>query len=323
MIDLHKLRQGERRTLGRAITLVESTIQKHRDDAERLLEEVMPFTGNGIRVGVSGVPGVGKSTFIDVLGMHVIDKGHKIAVLTIDPTSSITGGSILGDKTRMTALSTAPNAFIRPSPSGLSLGGVARRTMETILICEAAGFDIIIVETVGVGQSETLVANMTDLFLLMLLPGGGDDLQGIKRGIMELADIVVVNKSDGDLVSRASLAAADVQHALHLMQPRLANWQTPVLQTSATEKTGIEQVWNAVREFESCSQLHNKFSKRREKQSLDWLWRETGDILLDALKNDPDTRSTLDQFQMRVKNREMSPTVAARQLCKQFIKRDL
>ena len=214
------IRSGDRRALAKGITLVESTRADHREAAARLLELIMPYTGNSIRLGISGVPGVGKSTFIESFGNHVISQGHRLAVLAVDPTSALSGGSILGDKTRMETLARHPDAYIRPSPAGQTLGGVTRRTRETLLLCEAAGFDVIIVETVGVGQSETAVAQMTDMFLLLLLPGGGDELQGIKRGIMELADLILVNKADGDQQAAANRTVADYRMAVHFLHPR-------------------------------------------------------------------------------------------------------
>ncbi len=240
MTGIEEIRCGDRRALAKALTLIESTRSDHREQAEKLILQATPLSGNAIRIGLTGVPGVGKSTLVEALGNHVIQLGHKIAVLAVDPSSSLSGGSILGDKTRMSTLSVDPNAFIRPTPAAGTLGGVARRTRESILLCEAAGFDVIVVETVGVGQSESMVSDMTDLFLLMLLPGGGDELQGIKRGVMELADIVVVNKADGELLPRARLAAADVQQALRLISPRHAQWPVPVLTVSALNGNGID-----------------------------------------------------------------------------------
>ena len=244
MIDIKELCRGDRRVLARAITLLESKRRDDQDRASELVQHLLPHSGNSIRIGLTGVPGAGKSSLIEVLGNHVIEKGHRIAVLAVDSSSSISGGSILGDKTRMETLATNPNAFIRPTPAGSTLGGVARHTRESIVLCEAAGFDVIIVETVGVGQSETLVSEMTDMFLLLLIPGGGDELQGIKRGIMEIADMVVVNKADGDLVSHAYRTAADARQALHLMKPRHSNWQVPVLTASAREQVNVKEIWN-------------------------------------------------------------------------------
>jgi len=240
------LKAGRRRDLARAITLIESTRPDHRAAARALLEELLPATGGSIRLGISGVPGVGKSTFIEAFGRHVIDRGHRIAVLAVDPTSARSGGSILGDKTRMEELARAPEAFIRPSPAGDTLGGVARRTREAMLACEAAGFDVIVVETVGVGQSETAVADMVDLFCLLLLPGGGDELQGIKRGIVEIADLIVVNKADGAMRDAARHAAAEYRHALTLLRPRDADWRVLLLQAAATENRGIDAVWETI-----------------------------------------------------------------------------
>ena len=320
-ISIDKLRQADRRTLARAITLIESSRADHRLEAEQLLEQLMPYTGQSIRIGITGVPGVGKSTFIDVLGQHLTAKKHKLAVLSIDPSSTINGGSILGDKTRMQQLAVNPNAFIRPSPSGASLGGVARRTREAILLCEAAGFDVIIVETVGVGQSETLVAEMTDMFLLMLLPGGGDELQGIKRGIMELADIVVVNKADGAMTATANASISDVKHALHLIKPRLASWQVPVVATSATENSGIDQVWSTIRKFASYLNESESLHARRKEQSVRWLWRETSDMLLDQLKNASAVADTLTRLQQEVRDEKITASTAARKLVNLFLDR--
>ena len=237
---------GERRALARAITLIESTRSDHHVEANRLLEALMPHTGNSIRVGISGAPGVGKSTFIEALGNHVIDQGHKVAVLTVDPSSAISGGSILGDKTRMETLARRPEAYVRPSPSGNTLGGVTRRSRETLLLCEAAGFDVIFVETVGVGQSETRVAEMTDMFVLLLQPGAGDELQGIKRGIMELADLVLINKADGPLKRIAEESSVEFRNALRLLRPRIEGWKVPVQTCSSLERDGIDEAWKAV-----------------------------------------------------------------------------
>ncbi len=319
MIQVDKLLEADRRTLGRAITLLESTREDHRLEADELLEKIISYTGNSLRIGITGVPGVGKSTFIDILGQHVIDLNHKVAVLTIDPSSSISGGSILGDKTRMPNLSTNPSAYIRPSPSACTLGGVGRRTRETILLCEAAGFDLVIVETVGVGQSETLVAEMTDVFLLLLQPGGGDELQGIKRGIMELADIVVVNKADGDLERSAGVAVADIQHALNLINPRLAEWEVPVLAISALEKRGIEGVWQLVERYRSQVTRDNILVQRREQQALNWLWHETGELLLEQLRHGYHSGPALADLQHQIRSGKIAPSVAARQLARRFV----
>ena len=237
---------GDRRALARSITLVESTRADHRAEAVALLDAVLPATGKAVRVGITGTPGAGKSTFVEELGTRLTGEGHRLAVLAIDPSSRRSGGSILGDKTRMERLARDPQAFIRPSPSGGALGGVARRTREAGLLCEAAGFDVVVVETVGVGQSEVAVADMVDCFVLLAAPGGGDELQGIKRGIMELADVVVVNKADGDLQPAATRAVADYQHAVHLLRPKHPGWQVPVLPVSALTGTGVDETWTAI-----------------------------------------------------------------------------
>ncbi|HYG91665.1 MAG TPA: methylmalonyl Co-A mutase-associated GTPase MeaB [Azospirillum sp.] len=312
------VRRGERRALARAITLIESTKPEHRKDAEALLEALLPHTGKSVRVGISGVPGVGKSTFIEAFGMHVIAQGHKVAVLAIDPSSQRTGGSILGDKTRMVDLSREANAFIRPSPAGATLGGVARRTREAMLVCEAAGFDVIVVETVGVGQSETAVADMVDLFLLLLLPAGGDELQGIKKGIMELADVVVVNKADGDLAATARHTVADYRHALTLLRHG-GEWRVPVLSCSAFHKTGIDKVWETIGEHRAVTEKAGIFATRRAEQARAWLWSEIRETLLDAFRRHPGVRADLPALEAGVTRGAQIPTVAARTLLERFL----
>ena len=319
MVDIESLRSGDRRALARAITLLESTRDQDRRAAEKLLREVMPYTGNSIRIGITGAPGVGKSTFIEAFGNRATERGHRVAVLTIDPTSSFSGGSILGDKTRMETLAANPRAFIRPSPSGQTLGGVARRTQEALLACEAAGFDFIIVETVGVGQSETLVAAMTDIFLLMLLPAAGDELQGIKRGIMELADVVIVNKSDGDLAKQAAVAAADIKHALHLIQRRLAAWRVPVVITSAIENTGIDEVREKIDAYRRLLEADGVLQKRRREQAREWLWNETREQLLAELKKDSAVDDALESVLQQVGAGKLPASVAARKLVSTFM----
>jgi LAO/AO transport system kinase len=282
-----ELRAGDRRALGRAITLVESSHADDREPANRLLEILTPLAGQSIRIGISGVPGVGKSTFIESLGNYLIDRGHKVAVLAVDPSSALSGGSILGDKTRMETLSRRLEAFIRPSPAGGTLGGVTRHTRETVLLVEAAGFDVVIVETVGVGQSETAVADMTDLFLLLLLPGGGDELQGIKRGIVELADLIVVNKADGDLAAAAQRAAADYRSALRFLRPRSARWEVPVETCSALDGRGIDQVWTLVEQYRATMTASGDLGAARAAQARRWLWSETAESLMTLLREDP------------------------------------
>lgn len=316
------LRGGDRRALARAITLVESTKPAHRGDAEAVLEALLPDSGRSIRIGITGVPGVGKSTFIEGLGLSLIAQGHRVAVLAIDPSSQVSGGSILGDKTRMQELSRTPGAFIRPSPTGGTLGGVARRTREAMLLCEAAGFDVIVVETVGVGQSETAVAEMVDLFLLLLLPAGGDELQGIKRGIMELADLLVVNKADGALASVAERTVSDYRSALHLLRPASPNWTPRVMKCSALNAVGIDAVWAAVGDFRSALGESGELESRRAAQAQAWLWREVGESLTAALKADPTVAAQLPELEGAVVAGRIAPSAAARRLLATFLGRD-
>jgi LAO/AO transport system kinase len=315
-----KIRAGDRRALARAITLVESRREDHRLSAEKLLDLLLPRAGKSIRLGISGPPGVGKSTFIEAFGQYLIDSGHKVAVLAIDPSSKISGGSILGDKTRMTELAKRKEAYIRPSPAGETLGGVARRTREALLLCEAAGFDVVIVETVGVGQSETAVAEMTDMFLLLLSPAGGDDLQGVKRGVMELADLLIVNKADGDLAAAAERTASDYAHALRLMHALHADWQPSVVKCSALKGEGMAAVWAKVEAFRKATGKSGEFESRRRDQARNWLWQEVSDGLLDRVKSDPDLADRLAKLETKVGQRKASPAAAARQLLSSFFK---
>jgi LAO/AO transport system kinase len=284
---------GNRRALARAITLVESTRDDHRVAAIDLLQRLMPHSGNSIRLGVSGVPGVGKSTFIEALGNHVIDIGHRVAVLTVDPSSAISGGSILGDKTRMELLSRREEAYIRPSPSGNTLGGVTRRSREALIVCEAAGYDVVIVETVGVGQSETRVADMTDMFVLMLLPGAGDELQGIKRGIMELADLVLINKADDETQALAGRSAAEYVNALRLLHPRSADWKVEVQTCSARDGAGISEAWKMVLNHQAVLEANGQLELRRAAQARNWMWSEVNDSLVTVLQSDPEVRKQI------------------------------
>lgn len=311
---------GERRALARAITLVESTRMDHRDEADRLMERLLPKTGQSIRVGISGVPGVGKSTFIEAFGTHVVEQGHRIAVLAVDPSSKRSGGSILGDKTRMESLSRNPNAFIRPSPAGRTLGGVARRTREAMLICEAAGHDVVLVETVGVGQSETAVAEMTDMFMLLLQPGGGDELQGIKRGIVELADMILVNKADGDLQAAATRSVADYRNALHLLRPASEGWSVPVQSCSALTGAGIAEAWVNVEDFRDRMRANGFLHDRRADQAQAWMWTEISEGLLQRLQEHPDIARKLTTLQQQVRQGRQAPVTAARQIIDSFIK---
>ena len=311
------VRGGDRRALAQAITLVESTRPDHRAEAELVLTALLPETGRSVRIGISGAPGAGKSTFIEAFGRHVVDEQHhRLAVLAVDPSSARTGGSILADKTRMTELSRHPDVFIRPSPGGTRLGGVARRTREALLVCEAAGFDVVVVETMGVGQSEVAVADMVDLFCLVVAPGGGDDLQGIKRGIMELADLVVVNKCDGDLAAAARRAQADYANALHLLRPRWPSWSAQVLACSSLEGTGVDAVWQAVESFRAA--VGDALPAARSQQAVAWLWSEVQDTLLDRLRDDPAVAEHVAPLEAAVAAGTRTPTAAARELLELF-----
>jgi LAO/AO transport system kinase len=307
--------------LAQAITLIESTRPDHRAAAATLLERLLPHAGESIRLGISGVPGVGKSTFIEALGNHVIDAGHRVAVLSVDPSSAISGGSILGDKTRMEQLSRRSDAFIRPSPAGSTLGGVTRRSREAMILCEAAGFDVIIVETVGVGQSETKVADMTDMFLLLLLPGAGDELQGIKRGIVELADLILINKSDGDLVKLAGRAAAEYRNALRLLHPRSANWKVEVECCSARDGVGVDSAWETVLRHHEMLKTSGQFDTRRAAQARDWLWSDVNDNLVAELRSDPEVQKAIPTLEAAASEGRIPPTIAARRLLEIFLGR--
>ncbi len=314
------IKAGDRRALARAITLVESTRADHRLEAEALLEKLLPATGKSIRVGITGVPGVGKSTFIESFGLQVIGEGHKVAVLAIDPSSKRGGGSILGDKTRMSELAGEKNAFIRPSPSGGTLGGVARRTREAMLACEAAGFDVVLVETVGVGQSETAVADMTDMFVLLLQPGGGDELQGLKKGIIEMADLLVVNKADGELAAAARRTANDYQAALRLLRPASENWAPEVLQCSALERTGIAHVWRAICRYREALTKSGEIAARRAAQAQAWMWNEVNEALATSLRAHKGVRRKVAELEAEVAAGKATPSAAAHALIGTFLK---
>ena len=320
----------QRRAIAKAITLLESTRTDHRAQADELLTALLPRTGNSFRLGISGVPGVGKSTFIETLGLLLIDKGHRVAVLTIDPSSTVSGGSILGDKTRMERLSVHERAYIRPSPSSGTLGGVAEKTREAMLVCEAAGYDIVIVETVGVGQSETAVSGMTDMFVLMQLPNAGDDLQAIKKGVMELADLVAINKADIDR-DAATRAQAQITSALRLFghqgNPDHAHavhdahsgverrfWLPKVLQLSALAGTGVDAFWDAVLEFKTLQAANGKLAKRREKQATAWMWERIDAGLKQAFRQHAQVRELLPQLTQQVAQGSLPASTAARQL---------
>jgi len=310
--------QGDRRALAQAITLVESSRPDHRPLADRLLEILLPRTGRSIRIGISGAPGVGKSTFIESFGLHLLGQGHRLAVLAVDPSSRLGGGSILGDKTRMTRLAGEAKAFIRPSPAGGTLGGVARRTREAMLVAEAAGYDVVLVETVGVGQSETAVADMTDMFLLLLLPGSGDDLQGIKRGIVELADLILVNKADGPLSELAQRTAADYQHALRLLHPATPGWNPEVQICSALEGRGIPEAWATIERFRATVG-DGALAARRAGQAKAWLRGELSDSLLTLLAGHPRLRDRLPALEAEVAAGRLAPGAAARLLLAEFL----
>jgi LAO/AO transport system kinase len=309
-----RLVDGDRRALAQSITLVESTRPDHRPDAAALLDAVLARTGGGIRVGITGTPGAGKSTFIEELGSHLTAAGHRVAVLAVDPSSRRSGGSILGDKTRMERLARNAHAFIRPSPSGGSVGGVARRTREAALLCEAAGFDVIVVETVGVGQSEVAVADMVDCFCLIAAPGAGDELQGIKRGIMELADVVVVNKADGDLLPAARRALADYRQAVHLLRPKHAGWEVPVLAMSALDGAGVDEAWSVVEKFVAHLREDDALERLRAGQAVAWMWDEIREHLIDSFRHDPRVAEGWSGTEAAVRSGGLSPTTAARRL---------
>jgi LAO/AO transport system kinase len=309
---------GDRILLAKAITLAESTLAADQEQSARLFEKIIPHTGRSIRIGITGVPGVGKSTFIETFGNHITSLGKKIAVLTVDPSSMITRGSILGDKTRMENLSRNPLAFIRPTASGNALGGVANNTREAMLLCEAAGFEVILIETVGVGQSEVAVKNMVDFFLLLMLAGAGDELQGIKKGIMEMADALVITKADGDNITKASEAQAEYNHALHLFPPSESGWITKVHTCSATKNTGIVEVWKMIEEFTQQTQASGYFLENRRRQRLAWFH----DCFNNILKHDLNRFASLHQvktsLEQQVANQQLSAQAAAYQLMEQY-----
>jgi LAO/AO transport system kinase len=308
------VRANDRAMLGRAITLVESHKPSHRTLAQDLLQALLPYTGGAHRIGITGVPGVGKSTTIDQLGLNLVEAGHRIAVLAVDPTSKRTGGSILGDKTRMNRLATHPNAFIRPSPTSGTLGGVAARTRETMALVEAAGYDIVIVETVGVGQSETTVAEMVDFFLVLLLAGAGDDLQGIKKGVIEIADMIAINKADGDNAARATRAAADYKHALHILTPASPNWQPPVLTVSGLANTGLDEIWAQITQHREKLTASGEFVARRQAQAVTWMHDMLSDRLLGVLRANADVAAALPAIEADVRAGRLLPSRAVDQL---------
>ncbi len=312
------LRSGSRAALARAITLVESNAAPHRAAADALLAELMPESGHSIRIGISGAPGAGKSTLINSLGLRFIERGSRVAVLAVDPSSALTGGSILGDKTRMENLARADAAFIRPSPTGGILGGVAARTPETILLCEAAGFDVVIVETVGTGQSELALRSLVDFFLLLLIAGAGDELQGIKKGVVEIADALVVNKADGDNMAAAEAARANFQGALRYVAPATAGWATPALTASALTGRGIDEILSAIDDFLLTTKASGLFAERRQSQRREWLHAALERQLIERARNHPALRAALPKIEDAVVKGEMPPALAAAKLLKRL-----
>jgi GTPase len=304
------VRAGERAVIARAITLVESRRTDHQKAARRLVQELLPSTGNAVRVGITGAPGVGKSTTIDALGTFLTAKGSKVAVLAVDPSSARSGGSILADKTRMARLGSDPNAFVRPSPSSGTLGGVAAKTRESMLVCEAAGYDVVLVETIGTGQSETMVADMTDFFLVLMLPGAGDELQGLKKGVVEIADMIAINKADGDNVNRAKAAAAEYRAALHILNPRSPSWSPPVVTYSALSGQGIAELWASVLDHRERMTKTGELEARRREQQVKWMWAMLEDRLFARLRSDPALKAKLPRIEAAVAEGRTSPAMA-------------
>jgi len=309
-----RIRSGDRAMLARGITLVESRKPADRSKAQALIQALLPATGNALRVGITGVPGVGKSTTIDQLGTNLTRAGHKVAVLAVDPSSTRSGGSILGDKTRMARLAVDRNAYVRPSPSSGTLGGVAARTRETMLLCEAAGFDVILVETVGVGQSETTVAGMVDVFLVLMLPGAGDDLQGIKKGVLEVADLIAVNKSDGDNRMRARQAASDYRHALHILAPRSPNWSPPVMLVSGLANEGLDDLWAEIERHRAIMTRTGECQARRREQQVKWMWSMLEERMMHALRTNPSVQDRLAALEAGVASGDVTAGLAVEEI---------
>jgi LAO/AO transport system kinase len=309
---------GNRAVIGRAITMIESRSPKHRQTAQEILVRLLPHAGRSHRIGITGVPGAGKSTFIESFGCNLIKKGLKVAVLAVDPTSPVSGGSILGDKTRMAELAQLENAFIRPSPSGGTLGGVTRTTRQTLVVCEAAGYDVILIETVGTGQSEVAVSDMTDVFLVLMLPGAGDELQGIKKGVLEIADMIVVNKADGDNEIRARQAVQHYRNALHITQPRSPNWATPVLMCSSLKNHGLDEVWDKLRDHRDKLTASGEFAEKRQKQRLKWMWSLVQDRLMTDLRTHPKVVERIPEIEGALMAGRLTATLAADEILRTF-----
>jgi LAO/AO transport system kinase len=309
-----ELRAGHRAALARAITLIESRRSDHQAAGRDLVQTLLPATGNAIRVGITGSPGVGKSATIDALGMFLIEQGHKVAVLAVDPSSARSGGSILGDKTRMARLAASDQAYIRPSPASGTLGGVAAKTREAMLLCEVAGFDVILVETVGIGQSETAVCDMTDFFLALMLPGAGDELQGIKKGLVELADMIAINKADGDNIKRANHAAADYRSALHILSPRSEHWHPPVVTYSALTGKGIGELWQKVLDHRTAMTGAGDFAARRREQQVKWMWSILEQRMMARLRTDASLRTKVKKIEADVADGRVAPALAAEKI---------
>jgi len=304
----------QRRMVSKTITLIESSLPAHQEMARKIMDRLLPHTGKAVRLGITGVPGVGKSTFIERLGMTLVADSHRVAVLAVDPSSNRSGGSVMADKTRMEKLSAENNAFIRPSPSGGALGGVARKTRETMLICEAAGYDVIIVETVGVGQSESTVASMVDFFLVLMLAGAGDELQGIKKGILELADAIAITKADGDNVEKAKKAARIYQNALHFLRPATPSWIPPVLTCSAVDSAGIQEIWQTVLVHRKKLTGTGELEQKRRQQALDWMWSLIEEALKNRFNQNPEVKKRLPKLTRAVEKGITAPTLAAEEL---------